>query len=189
MSVFSLVLVPLWQRTERHRQSSEAEWKFYLNTLQERKGQSQGRQRPRAFRGCLFILTLPEWHFFDWQDLVIWLTALVITPIPLDAHVYSQNAHRWVGGKNQNFILIRLWWRVVWSVLVQLHPLGPVWPGPNRQEVISLQNLCCLHMGLPTWGVLGHFPFLEPHLLLPLLLMSIFLLNINIKGNIIMLPE
>lgn len=53
------------QRIERRRHNSEAELKFYLNTLQERRGQSQGRHRHRTLRGGSVYHNLAWRHFFD----------------------------------------------------------------------------------------------------------------------------
>lgn len=51
------------------------------------------------------------------------------------------------------------------------------------KEIISLQSLCCLHVGPPTWAEFWQF-FLKRYLPLSPLLMSIFIPN-NITSRII----
>lgn len=69
-----------------------------------------------------------------------------------------------------SFVWLPLHWDLVGTGLVGI-----------GKEVISLQSLCCVHVGPPTWAEFGQVLFLEPYLSLPQLLMSLFLPN---SGNL-----
>lgn len=124
--------LPQW-RTERYRhKKSEAEWKSYLNTLEGRRGHSQGGQRPpsASLEACALhsgrqAPPWPQGGLFDWQ-------APMQPPsqraCPLPAEVWSRP----------------------FVVLCDVPALGSGWEGSHLPAKPSLSP-----RGTPTWAGFG----------------------------------